>query len=282
MINGARMDSWIRIASEDGTKVPLCAFEAEAPKATFLMLPALGVKARFYRHLGKALAERGITCFLFEQRGHGESPERAGRGKTFGLKAYLENDLMAAINYLKRETPNTPLYLAGHSMGGHLAAVMAGRDAGVKGVVQLACGFPYHGFFGARQARQIKFLSRMLPLVTLLFGYYPGDRFGFGGREYRRLMLDWRDWALGGTYDCPAMPAAETEIASFKGRVLSIAFEKDHFASDEAIAYSHSRFKGAGVTAVMLGEAEQGTHLGHFDWAKKPDGAVQAIVNWLA
>ncbi|WP_417461018.1 alpha/beta fold hydrolase [Kordiimonas sp.] len=274
---------WHQLETETKKIVPVQLFKAEgAHQATLLMLPALGIAARFYRRLAAGLAAQGIQTIVFEQRGHGESPYRAKRGAKFGFDAFLEEDIPAALAFAKQLAENTPLYLGGHSLGGHFSSIIAGRHPdGIEGVVQIACGFPYHGLYAGPPAKKIRTLCRLLPPVCFLLGYFPGQKIGFGGREYRQLMLDWRDWALGGRYDYGKHTNIEGEIALFGGRVLSISFEKDFFASDEATEYSRTRLKGADQTALKLGRLEQGEHLGHFDWARKPDGVVETVSEWL-
>lgn len=278
------MDSWKSLETADGSHVPIWRFSPLGAKAhaVFLMLPALGVRARIYRRLAEGLAGKGIETVLLEQRGHGESPYRAHRGMDFGYKDYLHQDIAAAVAWLRAEMPEVPLYIGGHSLGGHLSSIAAARLGDkIAGVVHLACGFPYHGLFPRQSAQRIKKLCLLLPLLTVLFGYYPGKLLGFGEREFRRLMLDWRDWARGGSYDIPATPSAEAQIAAYRGRVLSIAFDRDSYASDAAISYSHGRFHQAIVTVKKLTEIEQGDHLGHFDWAKKPTGVVECVAAWM-
>ena len=275
---------WQHIKTTDGTVVPLQTYPATGEKrATFLMLPALGIAARFYRRLAKGLADNGIETILFEQRGHGESPYRAKRGDVFGYDAFLNNDIPAALDWVQARAGNKPVYLGGHSLGGHFSSILAGRRPGeFAGVVHLACGFPHHRLYEGASIKKIKTLCAILPVVTKLWGYFPGNRFGFGGREYRQVMLDWRDWALKGSYDYGAHSGIEAEIASYTGRVLSLSFEGDFFASDAAIIYSHSRLANAQVTAKKLGPLEQGKHLGHFDWARNPVGVVAELAAWMA
>ncbi|WP_020399323.1 alpha/beta hydrolase family protein [Kordiimonas gwangyangensis] len=274
---------WHMLEAEDSTTVPVQIYTAIGKaKATALMLPALGIAAKFYRRLAEGLAGAGIDTVLMEQRGHGESPYRAKRGQGFGYTEFLDTDVRTALDFARGLSNGRPLYMGGHSLGGHMSAITAGRDgADIAGVIQLACGFPYTRLYSRKAAGKIKTLCALIPPVTFFCGFFPGDRVGFGGREYSRLMRDWRDWALHGTYDYGNVTGVEDDIAAYKGRVLSIAFEDDFFASDLAVEYSHSRLKNAEVTAIKLGAAEQGEYLGHFNWARKPDGAVAAIVNWI-
>jgi predicted alpha/beta hydrolase len=159
---------------------------------------------------------------------------------------------------------------------------MAGQETGVfSGLIHLACGFPYAGFYPGRAGFGVRFLAHIIPILTSLFGFYPGERVGFGGREYKRLMLDWRCWALKGGYDFPGRIGLEDAIAKYKGPYLSVAFDGDHFISELALDYSRSRLTGASHTHVCLTKEEQGNHLGHFDWAKEPIGVVRLVTAWI-
>jgi len=283
---GALMATWHYLKTKGGVTVPVQAFApvGEA-KAALLMLPALGVQARFYQRLAKGLSAEGVAVYLFEQRGHGQSPYRPKRGEVFGCADYMNIDIPTAMEFVRSQQPNVPFYLGGHSLGGHMASIVAGRQgADIAGVFHLACGFPYAKLFNGKQAKQgmqIRFLAWAVPLLTFLLGFFPGDKLGFGGREYSRLMMDWRKWALGGNYNFGGYPELEDQISRYSGGMLSIGFEHDYFVSEGALDYSRSRFQNADVTRVTLGETEQGSFLGHFDWAKAPDGAVSAILGWL-
>jgi len=271
------------IKAAGGIDVPLTFFEGGCvPTSVLLVLPALGVKARFYRRFAEGLSEHGISVLLFEQRGHGDSPYRAARGKDFGYADYLDVDLPAAVEFAREKAGELPLYIAGHSLGGHMASIMAGQKSGVfSGLIHLACGFPYVGFYPGRTGLGVRFLAHIVPFLTFLFGFYPGEMIGFGGREYKRLMLDWRYWALKGGYDFPGRAGLEETVAKYNGPYLSVAFERDHFISEEALGYSRSRLTEASHTHVCLTKEEQGDHLGHFDWAKEPTGVVRLVTAWI-
>lgn len=277
------MANWHKIEAADGTIVPIqCNMARSKAKAHLLFLPALGVKARFYRHLAAALADEGISIYLFEQRGHGESPYRAGRGQKFGYREYLNVDLPAAIDFVLEQSGDLPFFIGGHSLGGHMASIIAGRmGEQVNGLLHLACGFPYAGFYPGKVGAGVRIIAQLVPVITALLGYFPGEKLGFGGREYRQLMMDWRCWALKGGYDFPSVSGVEDVIASYTGPALSIGFEKDTYISDDALAYSRSCLSGAQLEEIMLGREEQGTYLGHFEWAKAPAGVVSKIVSWM-
>ncbi|MCA9640702.1 MAG: hypothetical protein H6718_07865 [Polyangiaceae bacterium] len=136
--------------------------------------------------------------------------------------------------------------------------------------------------YGLKSSLRIRLLTRLMPAVTRLFGYYPGTRFGFGGDEARTLMRQWSTWAQSGKFDTGRMRNPEEQTARFTGPVLSLAFERDDLVSPEALKRAVSPFTGARVERRVLGAAEQGEYLGHAGWAKQPDGVVKVVAEWIS
>ena len=115
------------INTSSGYAVPVRWFPAEQPRASIVFMPALGVAARFYLLLAENLHDAGFNVLLMELRGHGDSSLRASRQVDFGFREALDEDLPAAMDWVLGKAPGTPLYLMGHSLGGHYAAITAGR-----------------------------------------------------------------------------------------------------------------------------------------------------------
>ena len=86
----------IPVEAGDGHRWNLHARIPEAPVATLLWLPALGVAARHYLPLAEALAAGGVATFLHEWRGHGSSTLRAGHDTNWGYRDLLLGDLPAS------------------------------------------------------------------------------------------------------------------------------------------------------------------------------------------
>ncbi len=277
------MGHWHNLKSSDGFTVPLAVYDPEGQvKAAFLMLPALGVKAKFYRHVAKGLAEAGIATVLFEQRGHGESDCKPSKGLKVGYKHYLDIDMPLAIDWTKKRFGGVPFFVGGHSLGAHMSNYIAAeRGDEITGLIHMACVFPYHGFYPAKEKLLLKVLCAAIPPLTRVLGYYPGKLFGFGGKEHRQVMLDWREWAQTGCYDFGRLKDIETCMAAYSGNLLSISFEGDHLASEKALRKPNAVMSSADVQHAHLTKKEQGEHIGHFDWARKPVGAVKTINDWI-
>ncbi|MBK8940884.1 MAG: alpha/beta fold hydrolase [Polyangiaceae bacterium] len=182
-----------------GARVESRQWSCDAPRASILVLPALGIRASYYQTLAASLAARRLSVTTADLRGHGEHSVRVARGVSFGYAA-LVDDVLAVARQLKDKQPS-PLFLLGHSLGGQLGLLASGAAPELfAGVVLVASGTPYHRGYPPRDARRIRLLARLIPLLTGVVGYYPGERVGFGGRESAGLMRDWARLALEGRF----------------------------------------------------------------------------------
>lgn len=272
----------VTIRSSDGSQVPLYWHPAARPRCVVLLLPALGIQAKLYRTLAGELADQGCSVALLEQRGHGLSNVRASYSQRYSLIDTLEQDMPAALQWLGAQHSDVPLLLGGHSLGGHLSTIYAGQHpTAIAGIVHLACGFPYYRDFAPKEQRLLRFLCAIMPIFSLLPGYYPGELVGFGGRESMAMMKQWRQWAMSGCFDIDQHSGMAEAVAQFTGPVLSVSFERDNFSTTAAVDRAVSPFCNASLRRVTLGSEEQGDYLGHTAWARQPTGVSKAISQWL-
>jgi alpha-beta hydrolase superfamily lysophospholipase len=83
-----------------------------------------------YRHFSSFLADKGVSVYGFDLRGHGLTGEEAGTpgflAEENGWNLAVE-DIDLWIERVRRENPGLPVFLLGHSMGSFLARAYAGR-----------------------------------------------------------------------------------------------------------------------------------------------------------
>ncbi len=272
-----------RISTPSGYCVPVNWFTASEPVGNIILLPALGVAAWFYAMFAEALTSLQMNVALVEQRGHGESALRPSRKVDFGLREGLEEDIPATMQWLQQQAPDKPLYLMGHSLGGHYAAITAGRFADrVAGLILIACGSPWPGGFQGKTHWQLRLLCRALPLMNAVLPYYPGDRLGFGGREARGLMADWLVLAKTNKYIVKGMQEdLERGVACYSGPVLSLSLDSDLFAPKAAVDGVVNKFVSASVSNKLMSASQLGEIADHFRWARSPTAMVAEIGDWL-
>jgi acylglycerol lipase len=123
-----------RLVMADGAALPLKAWLPEgAPKAVVIGLHGFNDYSNAFAIPAEAWQQDGIATYAYDQRGFGAAPERGMWPGTETLVA----DLDAATRLIVQRHPDTPVFVAGESMGGAviMAAVADGRLQNVQGVV---------------------------------------------------------------------------------------------------------------------------------------------------
>jgi len=89
-----------------------------------------------FAQLAKALADNGILVLRYDKRGVGQS---GGRTETATLTDYAD-DVIAAVKWMsqRKDVDDRKIIVAGHSEGGAVALMAAGREKKIDGVVSIA------------------------------------------------------------------------------------------------------------------------------------------------
>jgi predicted alpha/beta hydrolase len=276
------MNGGITVTAADGTAVPLVWRPAASPRVSALVLPALGTPAAFYGPFAHALTRWGCNVAVMELRGNGASALRPSRARDWGYGA-LMSDTAAAARWLRCRVPALPVAAVGHSLGGHLAILAAALDPSlVDDIVVLACASPFYDNYAGNRYWQLYLGARLIPLLGWMFGVFPGDRLGFGGRAARGVMRDWLSLALHNRFRVAGVDAdLEDALAGYDGRVLSIRFDRDDLAPARAVAAINNRLGRARITERCLTASDLGCRAGHFDWCRQPETTAEAVGRWL-
>lgn len=270
------------IPSIDGTQVPYTVYGLSEVKASVIILPAMGVRASFYRTFAHSLMDFDMAACVMEYRGLGDSRLRAGWKIDFGYKEHQE-DVAALILRVKQEYPDQPLYIAGHSFGGHLGMMTAGLEpTSFDGIIMLASGSPWHKAFEGKAAKHLKRFGWFVPVVMAIYGHFPGHKFGFAGREARSQMRDWLQMSTRNRFKIIGVrDDLEECIADYKGRVLCMSFARDIMAPLKASQLMLDKMPKASIHLQIVGDEEINGEATHFGWAKTPHYISQRISEWV-
>lgn len=94
----------------------------EDPRAQVVLSHGYAEHSGRYAHLAAALGGAGFTVWALDHRGHGHSAgDRANIESVWAAVA----DLDLFVDLVRSSTPDGPLFLLGHSMGGLIAAAYA-------------------------------------------------------------------------------------------------------------------------------------------------------------
>ncbi|NWG93651.1 MAG: alpha/beta hydrolase [Parvularculaceae bacterium] len=111
-------------APSDGAAIAAFSWPAASrPRAVVQIAHGLAEHAGRYRRLAAALNAAGIAAYANDHRGHGASIAPGARPGDFGAGGWegLVEDMAALTSIIRRENPEAPVILLGHSMGSFAA-----------------------------------------------------------------------------------------------------------------------------------------------------------------
>ncbi len=137
----------------------------DRPERALLLVHGWAEHSGRYEHVGAWFAARGCAVHAYDHRGHGRSAGARGHARRF---EELLDDLEIALARARDETPELPLFLVGHSMGGLVVTAFAAERAPkVAGVVTsgaaLAVADPPSGL----QKLLLPLLARLAPRLRM-------------------------------------------------------------------------------------------------------------------
>ncbi len=250
-------------------------FEAPAPRAALLVVPAMGVDARKYDAFGEALAARGVTALVSELRGGESSTVKPRRGVDYGYEELL-GDTVTHLKWL-RENSGLPTHVLGHSLGGQIsvAGVARWHEPGAKVIVVGSGTVHFRAYEGLEKWRVLAG-TQFASVVSQVLGFFPGDRLGFGGVQGKRLIVDWAHASRTGTF------RFERELEKFSPRVLAIHVKGDTFAPRRSTERLVGKLVNAQVSwAEVEPPAEPKRQDPHFRWMRDPRAVAEAAADFL-
>lgn len=239
---------------------------ATDPRASVLVPGAMGVAQRYYTFFAEWLALQGFLAATFDYRGIGQSAPRSLRDARVDISDWAHGDTATMIATLKQRLPNRPLFVVGHSLGAQLVGMIPNRQL-IDGVIIVASGSGYWRTTSPPTRRNSLLLWRVLaPMLTPLFGYFPGRRLGAVGNLPRGVINQWRRWCLHPEY----MMSEERlglrrQFAGVRTPMLSLSFTDDEMMSAHSTEALHRFYANAPIEHRRLAPADvNAQRIGHF------------------
>ena len=275
--------SEVRLQIDDGHAWTNLATRPEQVRAGLIWLPALGVPAAKYLNFAGALAEQGIATVIHEWRGTGSSSWRASRRSDWGYRELLTADIPATVASVASGALAERWLIGGHSLGGQLAAMsLALAPSSAAGLVLIGTGIPAAETYPGMRRFGIRAFARSVPPITRLFGYFPGDRLQWAGREAGRLMRDWASTIHRGEYrQLLAERDLDAALAQLHRPALGLRMSEDWLAPASSLQMLMDRL-GSGEREQRVFDAQAlGTTADHFRWMRHPQALAGAVRAWL-
>src|SRR6185436_19406081 len=107
----------------------------------------------------------------------------------------------------------------------------------------------------------------MIPLLTPLFGYFPGKRLRMVGDLPKGVAWQWRKWCLHPEYLLAEGDEWRSAFDRIRIPIRGYSFEDDHIVTKPAIDHLHTFYRCATVERRHIAPGEVGARrLGHFGY----------------
>lgn len=256
----------------------------EESKITLICLPAMGVRASFYKRFAETLSLEGFNVITADWRGQGNSSVRASRKVNFGYSELI-GDIKELAEQSNSWFPNTKKLIIGHSLGGQAGSLFMSRfPEYIDGLVLITSGSVFYKGWKGSEAVKLYSVGHLFYPISKTIGYFPGNVIGFGGREARNIIKDWSYNVISGKYKLSGSSYNyENSLSELEKPTLAISIEKDYLASKKSTENLYGKFNSnSRITHLHLSENQTKiTPLNHFSWAKKPEYFVNLIIKWL-
>ncbi len=165
------------------------------PVAAVVLNGAAGVPHAYYRHFARWLAsERDMACLTYDYRDFGASAHMHPRHSNTTMSDWALLDQPAARMEMRRNAPNSPIWVIGHSLGAMMVPLQQGIEDVTRmiGVASGLVNLPDHPM--PYRALASAFWYGPASWAVSLTGYLPGRRLGLGEDLPAGVYREWRDW----------------------------------------------------------------------------------------
>ncbi|QTT91444.1 alpha/beta hydrolase family protein [Pseudomonas chlororaphis] len=200
---------------------------------------ATSVRCRHYSRFADYLFGHGFDVITYDYRGIGESRPASMRKLKASWSDWGTLDFEAMLQRAQREFPGQPIDVVGHSFGGCAAGLGASGQL-IRRVVTVGAQFAYwRDYAPASRWRMLGKWHVVMPLLTAIYGYFPGKRLGWLEDTPAGVV---RDWATPTAHyqrrpsgrhlarRDPALP-----FARVKAQLLAISISDDPYGTVPAI-----------------------------------------------
>lgn len=260
----------LAFTSKDGQVLQGFRFEPQClSKGWIIIAPAMGITEVYYRPLANWLAAQGYTVVTFDYRGVGVSRQQPLRFQQHNILDWAQYDCSAVLAEVLHQSSPEPIFWLGHSLGGQIFPLVE-QIGQVHKVITVSSGTGYwrHNAPPLKH-KALLFWYLIMPLATVLFGYFPGKKLGMVGDLPKNVIRQWRRWCLHPEY-CVGVESNRVRV-KFKQLQMSInslAFTDDEMLSmrnmqDLQALFGSNKKQLTAIDPQSFGVAKIG-HLGFF------------------
>jgi predicted alpha/beta hydrolase len=257
------------LTAADGYPLAARLYRSPTPAWAHLVVGgATAVPQGFYKRFAQYAASRGFDVLTLDYRGIGASAPASLKGFRMDYLDWGRQDLAAAVAEMRH--PHKPLFLVGHSYGGHALGLLPEPDA-VQAAWTFATGAGWHGWMPPLERLRVLFMWRVLgPLWTRAAGYLPWSRLGMGEDLPLDVYHQWRHWCRFPRYffDDPQVASITERFADVRFPIVAVNALDDAWAPPASRDAFMAGYRNASVRSITIDTRRSGLgpigHMGYF------------------
>lgn len=260
----------------------------DSTRPVVIINAATSVRCRHYSRFADYLFANGFDVITYDYRGIGESRPASLKNLDATWSDWGALDFEAMLKRAEREFPGQPIDVVGHSFGGCAAGLGASGHL-IRHLVTVGAQFAYwRDYAPTHRWRMFGKWHLVMPLVTMICGYFPGKRLGWLEDTPAGVVRDWST----PTSRYETRPSGRVihakhgwlPFANVTAKTLAISISDDPYGTVPAIERLLDYLSG-GMTIHLriepkdIGEEE----VGHFAFFRSPYQATlwPIALSWL-
>lgn len=277
----------VTLRAEDGYRLAAKRYVPDKPvRAHLIVAGATGVPQGYYRRFAEYARDRGFTVLTLDYRGIGLSRPEKLKQLDMSYLDWARLDLAAAVDEMAR--PEIPLFIVGHSFGGHAFGLLPNHRK-VAGLYTFATGAGWHGWMPRLESLRVRLMwNLVLPPLTLLKGYSPWKMLGLGEDLPAGVFWQWRRWCRFPHYffDDPAMPGISEQYATVTSPIVAANALDDLWALPRSRNAFMRAYRNAPVACIDIDPKLIEGRIGHMGYFKANsqrlwDEALACFAGWM-
>jgi predicted alpha/beta hydrolase len=276
----AAMNQELQIKCRDGASLAATYFEPARPAGVAAVINgATGVPRGYYETFAGHLADLGIAVLTYDYRGIGGSSGVRGSMEDWGAL-----DQPAALDRLGALRPDDALVVVGHSFGGQVLGLAPNIDRARAALLVAAQHGHWRHWSGARRLRIWLLWWFLIPVLTRVFGHFPGQYFGTA-RLPSAVARNWARWGRSPHY---VSDGSGNPLRPFNDKVSMpirwLSFDDDPIAPFDAVEALRQYYPRAQVERRHIVPKDWGLDaVGHFGFFRKslPRPVWNDLARWL-
>jgi len=245
---------------------------------------ATSVRCSHYSRFADYLFANGMDVITYDYRGIGESRPATLRGLKASWTDWGALDFEAMLQRAAREYPGQPIDVVAHSFGG-CAVGLAASGQLIRRVVTVGAQFAYwRDYAPATRWKMFGKWHLVMPLLTGLYGYFPGKRLGWLEDTPAGVVRDWSTPTARYEKRPSGRKLAALPFARVKAQILAISLTDDPFGTVAAIERLLAYFSASSRTHLRIAPEDiDESEVGHFAFFRSQyqEKLWPIALNWL-